>query len=105
VTPSIASGVLEPITRSVFLDVVTSDLGIGIEEREVDRTELYVADELFFVGTGWEILPIQAIDGLTVGTGCMGNIARAFDARYDSIVRGNDPARASWLTPVWGVGP
>lgn len=103
VTPSIASGVLDSITRSVFLDVISTDLGMQIEEREVDRTELYIADELFFIGTGWEILPIYAVDGLTVGTGRMGEVAHAFDGRYHGIVRGDEPAYASWLTPVWNI--
>lgn len=101
VTPSLGSGVLDSITRSVFLDVVATDLGTHVEEREVDRTELYLADELFYIGTGWEILPILEIDGLTVGSGRMGDVARAFDSRYHAIVRGNDPARVPWLTPVW----
>jgi branched-chain amino acid aminotransferase len=101
ITPSLTSGVLDSITRSAFLDVASTNLALSVEEREVDRTELYVADELFFIGTGWEILPIYAIDGLKVGDGRMGVIARAFDERYHSIVRGNDPTRLDWLTPVW----
>ncbi|HEV2373467.1 MAG TPA: branched-chain amino acid transaminase [Streptosporangiaceae bacterium] len=101
ITPSLTSGVLGGITRDTVLQLAREDLGLAVEDREVDRTELYVADELFFVGTGWEILPIATIDDLTVGDGAMGPVSRALDEIYHAAVRGQARQRQGWLTPVW----
>lgn len=103
IMPSISSGVLESITRATLMRVLPDVLGIEVEEREVDRTELYVADELFFLGTGWEILPILHIDGLAVGKGRMGLLTRSIDRAYHDVVRGVDVRYADWRTPVASV--
>jgi branched-chain amino acid aminotransferase len=101
ITPEIASGILESITRDSFLRLLPEVLGQPVVEREVDRTELYVADEVFYMGTGWEILPILSIDGLPVGNGKMGPVAHAMDRVYHDVVRGTDARYPSWRTPVW----
>ncbi len=100
VMPTIASGVLESITRATFM-VLARELEIPFVEREVDRTELYVADEVFFMGTGWEILPVVTVDGIQVGDGVMGPVAKALDRGYHDVVRGVTEAHAEWRTPVW----
>ena len=102
ITPDISSGLLESLTRDTFLRLLPDVLGIPVVAREVDRTELYVADEAFFMGTGWEVLPILAVDGLPVGNGQMGPVARAIDRVYHDVVRGIDPRYGEWRTPVWG---
>jgi branched-chain amino acid aminotransferase len=102
VTPSITSGLLESITRDTVLRLAREDLGYEVEEREVDRTELYVAEELFFVGTTWEIAPILQIDGLQVGDGRMGPIVRALDRAYHDVVRGVDGGHPEWRLRVPG---
>ncbi len=101
ITPNITSGVLESITRATLMQLAQDVLQLPIEEREIDRTELYVCDELFFMGTGWEILPITTIDGLVVGDGKMGSVATKLDQAYHDIVRGNNPQYLHWLTPVY----
>lgn len=101
VTPSITSGVLEGITRASLLRLCREKLNIPVEEREVDRSELYVADELFYLGTGWEVLPIVEIDRLQVSDGKMGPVARTIDRAYHDVVRGLDDRYGAWLTPVW----
>jgi len=101
VTPTITSGVLEGITRASLLRLCPEALDIRVVEREVDRTELYVADELFYLGTGWEVLPIIEVDRLQVGDGKMGPVARAIDRAYHDVVRGLDQRYRDWLTPVW----
>ncbi len=67
----------------------------------IDRTELYVCDELFYVGTGWEILPITKIDGLVIGDGNMGPVARQFDRMYHDVVRGMNNKYMHWCTLVY----
>lgn len=101
ITPEISSGILESITRDSFLQIFPEILGRRVVEREVDRTELYVADEIFFLGTGWEVLPIVSIDGITVNEGKMGSVAREIDTAYHDIVRGIDTRYSHWRTPVW----
>ncbi len=101
VTPSTTSSILESITRDTMLTIAREDMALEVVERQVDRSELYLADELFFVGTAWEILPVIEIDGLAVGDGGIGPVARGLDARYADLVRGRAPDTRGWLTPVW----
>ena len=70
VTPPITADILESITRTTLMDSICPELlGMGVVEREIDRTELYVADEAFFCGSGYEITPILSIDKFPVGDG------------------------------------
>ena len=101
ITPNIASGLMESITRDTAIRLLSEKLNIEVIEREVDRTELYVADELFFIGTGWEVLPILEIDRLPVSDGRMGPVTIALDRAYHDVVRGVDKAYMDWLSPVW----
>jgi branched-chain amino acid aminotransferase len=99
VTPSLGSGLLESITRSTALTLL-GELGIPVEEREVDRSELYLCDELFFMGTAWEILPVTAIDGLAVPGGEAGPVTTRLRDRYDDILRGRSNDHPEWTTEV-----
>ena len=101
ITPPLASGVLESITRASLMELAADRVGLEVREREVDRTELYLADEMFFMGTGWEILPILSVDGLAVGGGAMGALTRELDALFHGVLYGVDNAYAAWRTPVW----
>jgi branched-chain amino acid aminotransferase len=101
VTPSITSDILESITRDTILRICTEVLQIPTEERDVDRTELYIADEVFFCGTGREVLPVASVDRLPVGNGQMGPVTKAIDQAYHDIVRGIDARYDEWCTPVW----
>ncbi|MFI5494170.1 branched-chain amino acid transaminase [Actinoplanes sp. NPDC051859] len=99
ITPSLTSGVLESITRDTAITLL-GELGETVVEREVDRSELYLADELFFMGTAWEILPITVVDGLTVGAGTPGPVTRRLTAEYTRLVRGSSDRHQGWLTEV-----
>jgi branched-chain amino acid aminotransferase len=99
VTPSLTSGVLESITRATALTLL-GELGVPTVERDVDRTELYLADELFFMGTAWEILPIAVVDGITVGGGDPGPICQQLARSYADVVRGRSVAHRDWLTEI-----
>lgn len=101
VTPSITSDILESITRDTILQLCAEILRIPTEERDVDRTELYIADEVFICGTGREVLPVASVDRLPVGNGQMGPVTRAIDQAYHDIVRGIDAHYDEWRTPVW----
>lgn len=98
VTPRITDAILEGITRDTVIGI-GRELGLEVEEREVDATELYVAEELFFAGTAMEVQPIAEIDGYVVGRGEMGSITASIQQRYFELVRGG--ARRSWLTSVY----
>jgi branched-chain amino acid aminotransferase len=72
-----------------------------VTERTIDRSELYAADEVFWCGSGQEIMPILSVDRIPVGDGRIGPLTRALQERYFAIVRGEDAERRAWLTPVW----
>jgi branched-chain amino acid aminotransferase len=102
VTPTLTSDILESITRATLIeDVCPRALGMDVVEREIDRTELYVAEEAFFCGSGYEITPITSIDRFPLGTGEVGPVTRAISAAYMDLVRGVDTAHPEWRTPVY----
>ena len=72
-----------------------------VAERDIDRTELYVAEEAFFCGSGYEITPITSIDRFPLGTGEVGPITRAISNAYMALVRGADPRHPEWRTPTY----
>ncbi|GAA4064237.1 branched-chain amino acid transaminase [Streptomyces shaanxiensis] len=98
-TPNTTSGILESLTRDTSITLLR-ELGYTVVERDVDRTELYLADEVFFMGTGWEILPVTWVDGLKVGEGTAGPVVRALDESYAALVRGASDLHAEWLTEI-----
>jgi len=76
-------------------------LGRETVERDIDRTELYAAEETFFCGSGYEIQPILSIDRQPVGTGAPGALTRALQQKYFALVRGETADHAEWRTPVY----
>jgi len=101
VTPPITSDILEGITRRVVAELAQAELGVQVIERPIDRTELYVAEEAFFCGTGAEVKPIIEIDRRPVGNGEVGSITARLVERYSAVVRGQAPAYRAWCTPVY----
>lgn len=99
VTPPGTSGVLEGITLATLSDLAREHLGMTIVRREIDRTELYVADELFVCGTLREIQPVVSIDHLPVGKGVPGLLTRKLQELYERVVHA-DTADRKWSTPV-----
>lgn len=101
-TPSVTSNILEGVTRATLLTLFPESLGVTVEQREIDRTELYVADEAFFAGTAAEITPILSIDRRPVGEGVMGPLtAKVRDAYFRSVRDGSAP-HPEWRVPVYG---
>jgi len=98
----VTADILESITRTTLIDPVCPELlGMGVVEREIDRTELYVAEEAFFCGSGYEITPIVSIDRFPLGNGAVGPITRRLQRAYMDIVRGVDKRFAEWRTPTY----
>jgi len=102
-TPTVTGGILESVTRATMIDLFEKHLHMPVEQRDVDRTELYVADEMFFCGSGYEVTPIVNIDGLAVGGGKVGPLSKKMWESYEAAVRGQLVIDPAWLTPVWGV--
>ncbi|HUE85364.1 MAG TPA: branched-chain amino acid transaminase [Vicinamibacterales bacterium] len=98
-TPSLASSVLEGITRNTVIQL-TQDLGFEVREQPLPREFLYLADEVFFCGTAVEVTPIRSVDKITVGSGKRGPVTAALQERFFGIVRGEQPDLHHWLTPV-----
>ena len=102
ITPTVTSDILESITRSTLIEEICPNvLGLGTVEREIDRTELYVADEAFFCGSGFEITPITSIDRFPVGSGEVGPISQRVLNAYMDLVRGVDTRFSEWRTPTY----
>src|SRR5262249_30283573 len=100
ITPSISDNVLEGITRDTVFEIAR-DLGILFEERTIDRSELYIDDEIFISGTGAEIDGVGTIDRRKIGNGKMGPITAKIQEAYFRAVRGENPIYKKWTTPVW----
>ena len=99
ITPPGTSGVLEGITVATVAQLAEEKLGISLRRREIDRTELYVADEVFLCGTMSELLPITSVDRTPVGDGKRGPLTTALQGHYDDAVR-NRGDHPEWCTPV-----
>jgi branched-chain amino acid aminotransferase len=100
VTPDLTSGILESITRDAVITFCRQSLGLEVQERIVDRSELYVADEVFFTGNAAEVTPLHAIDGVLIGDGEPGPVTRQLDRLLHDVARGQTLAYESWRTPV-----
>ena len=100
ITPPVTDEILEGITRTGLIEIAR-EFGIRVVERSVDRTELYVADEVFLCGTGAQVSPVIEVDRRPVGDGTVGPITARIKDHYFDIVRGRVPAYAHWLTPVY----
>ena len=100
VTPSSTDSILESISRYAVIELARRELGLEVIERPVDRTELYVADEIFMVGTAAEMLAIGSVDRYTIGDGGMGPITTKLEQIFHHVVRGKNPAYSHWMTPA-----
>ncbi len=100
-TPAVTNGILEGITRATLLTLFSEQLGMHVQERDIDRTELYIAEEAFFCGSGKEIKSIASVDRLQLGDGNVGEITTRIREAYMDVVRGANPKYQKWLLPVY----
>ena len=101
ITPPPTASVLESITRDTIIRIAAEQLGIETQERDIDRTELYICDEAFLCGSAMEITHITNIDGLAVGDGKLGKITQDLSNIYHQIITGQLSQYKEWLTPIY----
>jgi branched-chain amino acid aminotransferase len=101
ITPSASENILEGITRDTILELARREMGLEVVERPIDRTELYICDELFFTGTAVELGPIVRVDHRTVGAGVVGEVTGRLRALYRDATRGRLPQYKRWLVPAY----
>lgn len=101
ITPPVTANILEGITRGVIMEIAREELGIETVERTIDRSELYLAEEAFFCGTGVQVVAITEIDHRLVNDGKIGPIALRLRQLYFDIVRGKVEKYRAWCTPVY----
>jgi branched-chain amino acid aminotransferase len=101
VTPAHYSNILMGITRDTVIKLAQNELGIETIERQVDRSELYIAEECFLTGTAAHLTPIAEIDHRQIGNGEIGDITKKLQQLYSQVIRGNNPKYLDWCTPVY----
>ena len=100
ITPPVTGDILESITRKCLITILEKEMNIPVIEREVDRTELYIADEVFLCGTLYEVTPVVEIDRLPVKDCRPGVITRELQQRYLALARAEDEAYPEWRTEI-----
>ena len=101
VTPAASENILEGITRKTIIELAKVELGVGTIERQIDRSELYIAEEVFFCGTGVQVAAVVEIDGRRVGTGKIGPIAEKLRNLYFDVAKGMVDKYKNWCTPIY----
>ena len=104
ITPPVTTNILEGITRRTIMHLLSEEMGVPVEVRDIDRTEVFVADEAFFCGTGVQVVAIAEVDHRPVGTGKMGPVVRQLRQLYFDLVRGKIARYRAWNVPVYGQG-
>lgn len=98
-TPPPSAGILEGITRDSVIKIARSE-GIAVIERDIDREDLYIADEVFMTGTAAEVKSVTEIDNVTIGDGNPGEVTRKLQNLFHDAARGKDERFIEWLTPI-----
>lgn len=101
VTTTTTSDILTGVTRNTVIQLAKEVLGLEVEERTIDRSELYSAQEAFFSGTGAQIVPICSIDNRNVGDGKIGEKVTELQKLYFDVVKGKVPKYKEWCMPVY----
>lgn len=104
-TPGLDSGILEGVTRDTVLRLLRDELDVPVREHDVTRADLELADEVMFIGTSAEVLPIAVLGGPRTADAGIGPVTTALRAEYAAVLRGRRPRYEHWLTPVWATEP
>jgi branched-chain amino acid aminotransferase len=105
ITPPVTENILEGITRRTAITLATEELGLEVVERPIDRTEVYLCDELFLTGTAAAITAVTRIDYRPIGSGEMGPVTAKLRRLYDDVVRGRIARYRHWNEPVYVAQP
>lgn len=100
-TPALSEDILEGVTRNALIDLIRNELGMTVEERRIDRTELYASEEIFLCGTGVQVSPVSSVDRRLVGNGNPGPFTMRLQERYLAACRGEIEQYRDWVTPVY----
>jgi len=100
VTPRSEDNALPGITRESIMQLAAAELGIEVVERSIDRSELYLADEMFLSGTAAHLTPVVELDRRPIGTGEPGSVSTALQKLYFDVVVGRNPKYLHWCTTV-----
>jgi branched-chain amino acid aminotransferase len=103
VTPPTSASILEGITRRSVLALLGEELGVAVCERPIDRTEVYLADEVFLTGTAAEVTAVTRIDHRPIGDGRMGALTARLRQLFAEVVRGGVPRYREWCLPVYAT--
>jgi len=101
ITPPVTENVLEGITRRSVITLAREVLDTPVIERPIDRTEVYICDEIFLTGTAAQITAVTQVDHVPVGDGVMGPITTQLRQLFTDVVRGRNPDFMEWVTPVY----
>lgn len=101
VTPPSSDNILIGITRDTVIKLAKWELGIETIERQIDRSELYIADECFLTGTAAHVTPVLEIDHRKIGNGQVGSVTKKLQDLYFNIVQGRNKKYLDWCTPAY----
>lgn len=101
ITSKTTDNILEGVTRNTVKEFAQKELGIEVIERDIDRTELYIADEAFYCGTGAQVSPVTKIDNRNLGDGKVGKITKQIQDFYFELVKGNCDQYKDWCVQVY----
>jgi branched-chain amino acid aminotransferase len=101
-TPPVTQDILEGITRRTVIQLLREDLGVEVVERPIDRTEVYLAEEVFLTGTGVQTVAVTRVDHRPIGSGRMGEVTKRLRPALADVVRGRDPRHRAWCAGVYG---
>ena len=99
-TPPLGASILGGITRDSII-TIARDLGFSVTETNLPRESLYLADEVFFVGTAAEVTPVRSIDKIKIGAGRLGPVTEALQRAFFDLINGEVPDTSGWLTYVY----
>jgi branched-chain amino acid aminotransferase len=100
VTPPVTDNILEGISRRSVIEIARKELGLEVVERSIDRTEVYISDEMFLTGTAAQIAAVTKVDHRPVGAGVMGPITTKLRTLYEDVVRGKNKNYEHWNVEV-----
>jgi len=101
ITPPLTASILESITRSTIMEIAQTEFNLKVVEREIDRTELYISDEIFLCGTAMEVVPVLSVDRYQINKGHIGEITNVLRDKYFEIVHGVNDKYKRWISPIY----
>lgn len=101
VTPQVTDNILEGITRRSVMEMAQSELNLTVQERSIDRTEIYLCEELFLTGSAAQIVAVTHVDHRPVGKGVMGPITTFLREAFEKAIRGRLPKYQHWITGIY----